>query len=126
MIGAGALLYQITGNQAYLQQAEQTAAASVSYYGTDNRLYSQPDVFNEIMFRNMFYLAQITGNQSYQQMAASYAQTAWTQDRQSNGLINDPDPTGGEAPVNQTAPMAVIYGLLAGAPPLMPTPPHQG
>jgi hypothetical protein len=123
MIGAGVLLYRITGDRAYLRQAEQTASASVSYYGTGNRLYSQPDVFNAIMFRNLFYLAQITGTQVYRQMAASYAQTAWTQDRQPDGLISDPDPTGGEAPVNQTAPMAEIYALLAGAPPLMPTVP---
>jgi hypothetical protein len=121
MIGAGALLYRITGDRAYLQQAEQTAAASVSYYGTDDRLYGQPDVFNAIMFRNLFYLAQITGTQVYRQMAASYAETAWTKDRQSDGLISDPDPSGGEAPVNQTAPMAEIYALLAGAPPLMPS-----
>jgi hypothetical protein len=124
MIGAGALLYQITGDHAYLQQAEQTAAAAVSYYGANNTLYTQPDVFNEIMFRNMFYLAGITGNQSYRQLAASYAETAWTQDRQSDGLISDPDATGGEAAVNQTAPMAVIYALLAGAPPMIV--PHQG
>jgi hypothetical protein len=124
MIGAGALLYQITRNQAYLQQAEQTAAASVSYYGSGDTLYSQPDVFNAIMFRNLFYLAQITGTQVYRQMAASYAQTAWTQDRQPDGLISDPDPAGGEAPVNQTAPMAEIYALLAGAPPLVPSPRH--
>lgn len=117
MIGAGALLYKVTGDKAYLQQAEQTASASVSYYGTDNELYHQPDVFNVIMFRNMFYLAQITGTQAYRQMAASYAQTAWTQDRQPDGLISDPDPSGGEAPVNQTAPMAELYALLAGAPP---------
>jgi hypothetical protein len=126
MIGAGALLYKITGDQAYLQQAEQTAAASVSYYGTDNRLYSQPDVFNAIMFRNLFYLGQITGTQVYREMAASYAQTAWTQDRQPDGLISDPDPTGGEAPVNQTAPMAEIYALLAGAPPLQSSPLNHG
>ena len=126
MIGAGALLYRITRDQAYLQQAEQTATASVSYYAADNRLYSQPDVFNAIMFRNLFYLAQITGTQAYRQMAASYAQTAWTQDRQPDGLITDPDPTGGEAPVNQTAPMAEIYALLAGAPPLISVPPRHG
>jgi predicted alpha-1,6-mannanase (GH76 family) len=123
MIGAGALLYQITGDRSYLRQAEQTATASVTYYGTDDRLYSQPDVFNAIMFRNMFYLAGITGTQAYRQMAASYADTAWTQDRQADGLISDPDSSGGEAPVNQTAPMAQIYALLAGAPALMP---HRG
>lgn len=126
MIGAGALLYQVTGEQKYLTQAEQTASASLSYYGADNRLDGQPDVFNVIMFRNLFYLSQLPGTQAQQiaaaavTMAASYAQTAWTQDRQADGLISDPDPNGGEAPVNQTAPMAELYALLAGAPALMP------
>jgi predicted alpha-1,6-mannanase (GH76 family) len=120
MIGAGALLYQSTGDQAYLDQAEQTASASLTYYGTEGNLYRQPDVFDAIFFRNVFYLANITHDTSYRDLAASYAQTAWSQDRQPNGLINDPDPQGGEAPVNQTAPMAEIYALLAGAAPLMP------
>jgi len=124
MIGAGALLYRATGDRTYLQQAEQTAAASVSYYGTDGNLDGQPDVFNAIFFRNLFYLATISPDPAYRQLAASYAQTAWSQDRQANGLISDPDPTGGEDQVNQTAPMAEIYALLAGSPPLMPVPPH--
>ncbi|MBO0804502.1 MAG: hypothetical protein J2P25_15685, partial [Nocardiopsaceae bacterium] len=123
MIGAGALLYQATGDRDYLAQAERTAAASVSYYGgAGGSLDGQPDAFNAIFFRNLFYLASITGNTSYRQMAAAYAQAAWTQDRQPDGLISDPDPTGGEAPVNQTAPMAEIYALLAGSSPMPVTP----
>ena len=70
MIGAGALLYQVTGDRTYLQQAEQTAAASVSYYGSDGNLYHQPDVFNAIFFRNLFALAKFDHDPSYARMAA--------------------------------------------------------
>jgi Glycosyl hydrolase family 76 len=118
MIGAGTLLYQVTGDQTYLQQAEQTATASVSYYGSDGNLYQQPDVFNAIFFRNLFALAKINHDPSYAQMAASYADTAWLQDRQPDGLFTDPDPSGGESAENQTAPMAEIYALLAQSPPV--------
>jgi hypothetical protein len=118
MIGAGTLLYQVTGDRTYLQQAEQTAAASVSYYGSDGNLYQQPDVFNAIFFRNLFALAKIDHDASYARLAAAYADTAWLQDRQSNGLFTDPDPAGGESLENQTAPMAEIYALLAQSPPV--------
>ncbi|HLI39990.1 MAG TPA: glycoside hydrolase family 76 protein [Streptosporangiaceae bacterium] len=119
MIGAGALLYQATGNRGYLRQAEQTASASVSYYGGDGNLYHQPEVFDAIFFRNLWYLAGITHNPAYRQMTASYAETAWRQDRQATGLFSDPDPSGGEDLVNQTAPMVEIYALLAGSPPMI-------
>jgi hypothetical protein len=118
MIGAGTLLYQVTGNRAYLQQAEQTAAASVNYYGSGRNLYQQPDVFNAIFFRNLFVLAKVDHDPSYARLAASYADSAWLQDRQPNGLFTDPDPGGGESPENQTAPMAEIYALLAQSPPV--------
>ena len=118
MIGAGTLLYQVTGDRTYLRQAEQTAAASVSYYGSGRTLYTQPDVFNAIFFRNLFALARINHDPSYARLAASYADTAWLQDRQPNGLFTDPDPSGGESAENQTAPMAEIYALLAQSPPV--------
>jgi hypothetical protein len=118
MIGAGVLLYQITGDRTYLQQAERTAAASVSYYGSDGNLYHQPDVFNVIFFRNLFALAAINHNRGYARMAAAYADTAWLQDRQSTGLFTDPDPSGGESLENQTAPMVELYALLSQKPPV--------
>jgi Glycosyl hydrolase family 76 len=118
MIGAGVLLYRITGDRTYLKQAEQTAAASVSHYGSDGNLYHQPDVFNAIFFRNLFSLAKITHDPSYARLAAAYADTAWLQNRQSTGLFTDPDPTGGESLENQTAPMAEIYAMLAERPPV--------
>jgi hypothetical protein len=118
MIGAGTLLYQVTGDRAYLQQAEQTAAAAVSYYSSDGNLYTQPAVFNVIFFRNLFALAKIDHDPGYAQLAASYADTAWVRDRLPDGLFTDPDPSGGESAENQTAPMAEFYALLAQNPPV--------
>jgi hypothetical protein len=56
-------------------------------------------------------------NSSNETMAAAYADTAWSEDRQVTGLFTGPDPNGGESLVNQTAPMAELYALLAGSPP---------
>jgi Glycosyl hydrolase family 76 len=117
MIGAGALLYQVTGDSTYLTQANATAAASVAYYSADNNLYGQPDVFNTIFFRNLLYLGEISPNASYRSLLAGYADQAWKEDRQVTGLFTDPDPNGGESLVNQTAPMVEIYALLGGAKP---------
>jgi len=113
MIGAGVLLYRATGDRTYLQQAEQTAAASVAYYGAGDNLLHQPAVFNVILFRNLYALAKINHDPSYAQMAAAYADTAWLQDRQSSGLLSDPDASGGESTENQTSPMTELYALLA-------------
>lgn len=118
MIGAGTLLFQVTGDRAYLEQAEQTASSSLSYYSSDGNLYTQPAVFNVIYFRNLFALAKIDHDPGYAQLAASYADTAWVRDRQSDGLFTDPDPSGGESAENQTAPMAELYALLAQSPPV--------
>ena len=60
MVGVGVLLYQLTGNNAgYLEQAQQTAAAAVSYFGTGTTLVNQGPAFNVIYFRNLFVLNQV-------------------------------------------------------------------
>jgi hypothetical protein len=110
MVGAGVLLYEITGNASYLSEAEATAAAAVSYFGTGATLLAQGPAFNAIYFRNLFVLNQIAPNPVYASDAQNYGATMWAQ-RQSTGLI---DPQYG---VNGTAPMVEIYALLAGSTP---------
>ena len=110
MIGAGDLLYQITGTASYLSQAEATASAAVAYFGTGSTLVNQGPAFNAIYFRNLFLLNQIAPNATYAAEAQSFGATMWSQ-RQGTGLI---DPQYG---VNGTAPMVEIYALLAGSPP---------
>jgi len=111
MVGAGVLLYQVTGNSAYLEQAQQTAAAAVSYFGTGTTLVNQGPAFNAIYFRNLFLLNQVAPNAAYASEAQSFATTMWAQRQAGTGLI---DPQYG---VNGTAPMVEIYALLAGSSP---------
>ncbi len=112
MVGAGVLLYQITGNAQYLTAAENTAGASVSYFGTGTTLQSQGPAFNAIYFRDLFVLSQIQPNSAYGTEAQTYATYMWTQ-RNSSGLFLQNGQTYG---VNGTAPMVEIYSLLAGSP----------
>jgi len=112
MVGAGVLLYQITGNAQYLTAAENTAGASVSYFGTGTTLQNQGPAFNAIYFRDLFVLSQIQPNSAYGTEAQTYATYMWTQ-RNSSGLFLQNGQTYG---VNGTAPMVEIYSLLAGSP----------
>ncbi len=111
MVGAGVLLYQITGTASYLTAAENTAGAAVSYFGTGTTLQNQGPAFNAIYFRDLLLLGQIQPNASYGNEAQSYATYMWTQ-RNSSGLFVQNGQTYG---VNGTAPMVEIYSLLAGS-----------
>jgi hypothetical protein len=111
MIGAGVLLYDTTGNGSYLSQAEQTAGAAVSHFGTGTTLDNQGPAFNAIYFRDLFLLDQIAPDPSYASEAEAFASTMWAQRDVGTGLI---DPQYG---VNGSAPMVEIYSLLAGSAP---------
>jgi hypothetical protein len=111
MVGAGVLLYDATGDSSYLSQAEQTAAAAVSHFGTGSTLDNQGPAFNAIYFRDLFLLDQIAPDPSYASEAQSFAATMWAQRQAGTGLI---DPQYG---VNGSAPMVEIDSLLAGSPP---------
>jgi predicted alpha-1,6-mannanase (GH76 family) len=113
MVGAGVLLYQITGTPSYLTAAESTAEAAVSYFGTGTTLQNQGPAFNAIYFRDLFVLGQIQPNSAYSAEAQAYATYMWTQ-RASSGLFLQNGQTNG---VNGTAPMVEIYSLLAGSTP---------
>ena len=113
MIGAGVLLYQITGNTAFLTAAQATAAAAVAYFGTGTTLQSQGPAFNAIYFRDLLVLNQVEANSTYGSEVQSYANYIWTQ-RSADGLFLQNGNTNG---VNGTAPMIEIYSLLAGSPP---------
>ena len=113
MVGAGVLLYQITGTLSYLTAAETTAGAAVSYFGTGTTLQNQGPAFNSIYFRDLFVLGQVQANSAYSTEAQAYATYMWTQ-RASSGLFLQNGKTNG---VNGTAPMVEIYSLLAGSTP---------
>jgi hypothetical protein len=111
MIGAGVLLYEITGTPIYLTAAETTAGSAVSYFGTGATLQSQGPAFNAIYFRDLFVLNQVQPNTDYKSEARAYAKYMWTQ-RASSGLFLQNGQTNG---VNGTAPMVELYSILAGS-----------
>jgi hypothetical protein len=112
MIGAGVLLYQITGNTGYLSAAEATADATVAYFGTGTTLQNQGPAFNAIYFRDLLVLNGVQADSAYASEVQSYANYMWTQ-RNADGLFLQNGNTNG---VNGTAPMVEIYALLAGSP----------
>ncbi len=114
MVGAGVLLYQITGNVGFLTSAQATAEAAVAYFGTGATLQNQGPAFNAIYFRDLFVLNQVQADSTYGSEAQAYASFMWTQ-RNASGLFLQNGNTNG---VNGTAPMVEIYSLLAGSPAL--------
>jgi len=113
MIGAGTLLYQATGNSAYLYQARQTAAAALAYF-TPERLGSENPFFPSIYFRNLMYLDSVTHDPPGPKIAQAYVDYAWTHLRLSNDLFVAGSPPTGQLLVQ--AAIVQIYALLSSSP----------
>jgi len=113
MIGAGTLLYQATGNGAYLNQARQTAQAALAYF-TPERLGSEIASFPSIYFRNLLYLDSVTHEPPGPKIAQAYVDYAWQHLRLKNDLF-----LGGEPPEPELlvqAAIVQIYALLSSPP----------
>jgi Glycosyl hydrolase family 76 len=113
MIGAGTLLYQATGNSAYLYQARQTAAAALAYF-TPERLGAENPFFPSIYFRNVLYLDSVTHDPPGARLAQGYVDYAWQNLRLSNNLFVAGSPPSGQLLVQ--AAIVQIYALLSSAP----------
>ncbi len=113
MIGAGVLLYQATGNSAYLFQARQTAQVALAYY-TPERLGSEIPFFVSVYFRNMLYLDSVTHDPPGTKLAQPYVDYAWQHLRLTNNLFVFGSPPSGQLLVQ--AAIVQIYGLLASPP----------
>jgi hypothetical protein len=113
MIGAGTLLYQATGNSAYLYQARQTAQAALAYL-TPERLAAEIPSFPSIYFRNLLYLDSVTHDPPGPALAQAYVDNAWQQQRRSNGLFVAGSPPSPQLLVQ--AAIVQIYALLSSAP----------
>jgi len=110
MIGAGALLYQATGNSAYLYQARQTADAALAYF-TNEKLGSEIPFFVSVYFRNLLYLDSITHDPPGPAIAQNYVNYAWQNLRLSNNLFVFGSPPSAQLLVQ--AAIVQIYALLS-------------
>jgi Glycosyl hydrolase family 76 len=113
MIGAGTLLYQVTGNSEYLYEARQTAAAALAYF-TPERLGAENPFFPSIYFRNLMYLDAVTHDPPGPKIAQAYVDYAWQHLRLSNDLFVAGSPPTGQLLVQ--AAIVQIYALLSSSP----------
>jgi hypothetical protein len=113
MIGAGVLLYQATGNSAYLYQARQTAKAALAYY-TPERLGQENPFFVSVYFRNMLYLDSVTHDPPGLKLVQGYVNYAWEHLRLSDDVFVFGSPATAQLLV-QTA-IVQDYALLSSAP----------
>jgi hypothetical protein len=110
MIGAGTLLYQATGNAAYLYQARQTAQAALAYFNNE-RLGSEIPFFVSVYFRNLLYLDSVTHDPPGPSIAQNYVNYAWQNLRLSNNLFVFGSPPSTQLLVQ--AAIVQIYALLS-------------
>jgi Glycosyl hydrolase family 76 len=110
MIGAGTLLYQATGNSAYLYQARQTANAALAYF-TNEKLGSEIPFFVSIYFRNLLYLDSVTHDPPGLAIAQNYVNYAWQHLRLSDNMFVFGAPPTAQLLVQ--AAIVQIYALLS-------------
>ena len=110
MIGAGTLLYQATGNGAYLFQARQTAKAAREYF-TPQRLGEENPFFPSVYFRNILYLDSVTHDPPGPKLAQAYVDYAWQHLRLSDNLFVAGSPA--SAQLLYQAAIVQIYALLS-------------
>jgi hypothetical protein len=110
MIGAGVLLYQATGNSAYLYDARQTAKAALTYF-TIQRLLSENPFFPAVYFRNLMYLDAVTHDPPGPRLAQSYVDSVWVHQRLTSNLFVFGSPPSSQL-LTQAA-IVQIYALLS-------------
>jgi hypothetical protein len=113
MIGAGVLLYQATGNGAYLYQARQTAKAALAYFTLERLLVENP-FFVSVYLRNLLYLDSVTRDPPGPRLAQQYIDYAWINRRLADNLFVFGSPPSSQLLVQ--AAMVQIYALLASKP----------
>ena len=113
MIGAGVLLYQATGNGAYLYQARQTAKAALAYY-TPERLGQENPFFVSVYFRNMLYLDSVTRDPPGTKLVQGYVNYAWEHLRLSDDVFVFGSPATAQLLVQ--AAIVQDYALLSTSP----------
>ena len=94
MIQAGVLLYEETGDEQYLHDAQQTAAGTYAFFRTkadkkDPTVKVHKDMawFNVILFRGLKALYKIDKNPAYVNAMVENALHAWENYRDENGLL---------------------------------------
>ena len=97
MIQAGVLLYQQSGDETYLKDAQETAQGAYAHFtkmrknaaGEEARFYTANPWFNVILLRGLKALYEVDGNPAYIQTMADNARYAWQYTRDANGFLSN-------------------------------------
>lgn len=94
MIQAGVLLYEETGDEQYLRDAQATAAGTDAFFRSKAdkmnpsvMVHKDMSWFNVILFRGFKALAEVDKNTAYVDAMAANALHAWNNYRDENGLL---------------------------------------
>jgi hypothetical protein len=112
MIGAGVVLYRVTGNKTYLSQAKQLATSSLPRFSGNRILTADRPFFLAIYFENLLRLDATRPDRRYRKVVQAFADAAWKKMRsKSTGLFSFPQERNVEV-LNQAA-IIRIYSDLA-------------
>lgn len=111
MLGASALLYKATGDQRYLQRAQQIAQAALAFYGAGGRIFTQDVIFNAIFFKNLLLLDSIAPVAGVRAALQQYTDALWQEADQSSGLLEVQIYNG--IPLLNQAGFTQLFALLA-------------
>ena len=111
MIGAGVVLYRVTGDKAYLSQAKQLARAALPRFSGKRLLTSDRPFFAAIFFENLLLLDATRPDRRYRRAMQQFADAAWSKVRdKSTGLFEFPQESNVEV-LNQAAMIRVFSDL---------------
>jgi Glycosyl hydrolase family 76 len=120
MLGTEVLLYQVTGDAAYLARAQEAAATTLAYF-TPAQLESQNPFFFAIYAENLLRLNAVAPNPAYPAYVQQYADHAWEALRNpETGLFDFKDKQA--TLLLQQAAMTQIYAYLSWSPTLFLAP----
>jgi glycosyl hydrolase family 76 len=112
MIGAGVVLYRVTGDKTYLTQAKQLADAALRRFSGGRLLTADRPFFLAIYFENLLLLDATRHDKRYRAAMQAFANAAWKKIRTSStGLFAFPQERNVEV-LNQAA-MIRIFADLA-------------
>jgi hypothetical protein len=116
MIAANVREYQLTGQAAYLSEAEAIANTALDTF-TESTYIAQPAAFDAIFFRGLLVLYAATGDTALQsriiQTIQAYADDAWNNHRSSQNLFKFPSSPGSGYQLLDQGAMVQIYAALA-------------
>lgn len=113
-VGVNVLLYEVTGEQRYLDEASRIAEAAYRYYIDEGRLDDQPAFFNSIFFKNLLLLESVTGGSTYRGAMQQYADEVWAEHRDpATGVFSFDD---GPTELLEQAAVTQIFAVLAWTP----------